>query len=242
LKEMSLPEPSYWYRWDSDSFLGGWLHPYFACPIRPMQIESDYGPIEPSPFQLDFKQVQSEFESLQTQLEGLGGVVVEPTKARHMIALLEQDPFPATETFEYQSCHLMFESDIIPSPIDPKSRRMVLTVCWLTEPLANDSSLSEAELDQLANAVILKGASPFRAMVEFDEDTLSGETYLLAHIEYSRPISFEKTTYLLQRIEGLVTPFLDRLESALGPCFGSVQRATRKYWDEEILMTFKSAQ
>jgi hypothetical protein len=67
LKERSLPEPSYWYRWDSDSFLGGWLHPYFAYPIRPMQIESDYGLVEPSPLQVDLKQVQSEFENLQTQ-------------------------------------------------------------------------------------------------------------------------------------------------------------------------------
>lgn len=233
-----LPEPAYWYRWNSEKSLGVWLHPIFDSPIALMKVEPDHEPLEPFPFQFDLERVRIEISNLRVQVQNLGGVAIEPTKARHMIAILDTDPFPTTEIIEYQGRHLAFEPEIIPSPIDPNSRRVKFTVCWLVKALPNSNPPSASVLEKLADELTQQDYHPFRVTIQSDDQTLSKEVFLIAHVEYLPAIGFEKTDSTLQRIEKPLESTLAQLESSIGLHF-SVERATEQYWDKEIFMRFR---
>jgi hypothetical protein len=184
----SLPQPSRWYRWNSDESLAVWLHPYFDLPIKPMEIEHEDEPLEPFPFGPDVEKVRDEYKNLLKKVEGLGGIAIEPLKARHMVALVDRDPFPTTEITEYQGRHLVFEKKIV--------------------------------------------------TIEVDNHTSSKEIYLLAHFGYSLDAGFESTRTILRCVEPILESNLRRLEAELKSKY-STERVTEKYWDKEILMSFK---
>jgi hypothetical protein len=233
----NLPQPSYWYQWDGEKSLAVWLHPYFDLPIKPMEVEPDDEPLESFPFGPDLGQVRHELEDLRQELECLGGLVVEPLKARHMIALVDNDPFPTQEITIYQGRLLVFEEKVVPSPIDPLSRGAEFTACWLIRSLPNGGLPSESELIGLIDELAQWNYAPFKVAIELDDDTLSKETFLVAHIDYLPSIGFEKTQSFLQKIEQPLELILRRLETDLKSRF-VVERATEKYWDREILMSF----
>jgi hypothetical protein len=235
--ETKLPDPSHWYQWDSERSLGVWLHPIFNSPFRPLTVDYEEEADVASPFQPDLENIQAEINHIKTQAEELGGVVVEPTKARHMIAILDKDPFPVSDVIEYDSQHLVFEPEIIPTPINPNSRRVTFTACWLIKSSPN-GDLSEAAIKESVNKLIQEDFHPFVLRIEIDDRTISKQTFLIIHIDYESGIGFGNTVSFLQDINGSLESLLLQVENALVPFF-DIQRATERYWDEEILMRFK---
>jgi hypothetical protein len=234
----NLLEPSYWYQWDTEKSLGVWLHPNLGLSIRLSQIEPDDEPLDSSFFQYDPEQVRTEMHSLKTQIEVLGGVIVEPSKARHMIAILDKDPFITTEITEYPGRYLVYESQIIPSPINPQSRRVQFTTCWLLKSLQGNPPPTHSDLNKLVESLSLKDYSPFSITAKYDDQTLSKEIFIIAEITYLPTLGFEKTASFLESIERDIDSVVLQVEEVLRSGF-HIQRATECYWDQEILMTFK---
>lgn len=235
--ETKLPEPSYWYQWNNEKALGVWLHPIFDSPLRPLTVEYDEEANASSPLQPHIDNVQVEINHIRAQAEGLGGVVIEPTKARHMIAILDKDPFPVSDIFEYDSDSLIFKPESIPTPINPSSRRVTFTVCWLIKSLPN-GDLSETAINESINKLNQLEIHPFALRILIDDETMSKQTFLVAHIDYEKDIGFGSTISFLLNIDRSLKSLLLQLESLLMSFF-NIERATERYWDEEILMRFR---
>jgi hypothetical protein len=235
--ETKLPEPSHWYQWDSEKSLVVWLHPIFNSPLRPLTVDYEDEPAALSPLQPHLDSIKTEINHIRTQAGELGGVVIEPTKARHMIAILDRDPFPVSDIFEYDSDRLIFEPETVPTPINPASRRVAFTACWLIKPTPS-SDLSEVAIKKSINELIQLDFHPFALRVEIDDQTMSKQTFLIIHIDYENDIGFGSTVSFLQNIKGSLGSLLLQVENALVPFF-DIERATERYWDEEILMRFR---
>jgi hypothetical protein len=238
-EDTNLPQPSQWYQWNIEKSLAMWIHPYLSFPLRIAQIESDYEPLKPFPLGPDPEQVRKELSDLLQQLENLGGAAVEPIKARYMIGLVDEDPFPTQEVVIYQGKDLILGEKVVPSPIDPLSRGIEFIVCWLTKPISNDSVDSESELIGLTDELSRRDYFPFKVTIRLDDSTLSKETFLLAYIDYIPSVGFEKTQSLLNGLDQLLESVLLKLEADLRSRF-VIHRATGEYWDKEILMKFGS--
>ena len=240
--ELRIPEPTSIYPWDEKTHLCVWIHPNLNLRMRPFLAEPDEIPTDDqedysSMFLVDPNIVNNEFERIKEKLASVGGVIIPTDKARHMIAVIDHDPFPKTETVSYRSVDLLRDPEIIPSPIDPTSRAIEFTVCWLISGLTQTS-----ELEKSVKEAIEPGSIPFAFMLETDDDTQSKVPYLLAHIRYTGPIKLQRTDDLLGEIEGSLVALVDQIEELIRKPFGEVKRATKQYWDEEICITFvKSA-
>jgi hypothetical protein len=243
--DLGVPEPTVIYDWDEKTRLCVWIHPNLNVGIRPSLVEPDEIPGDDqedysSLFLADPNIVKNEFNRIQEKLDVIGGIGVHSDKARHMIALIDHDPFPTTETVSYRSVDLLRDPEIIPSPIDPTSRAIEFTVCWLISDLTQASD--KAELEKYTQEAIERGFLPFAFILETDHDTRSKVPYLLAHIRYTGPIRLQRTDDLLGEIEGSLAYLVAQIEELIRKQYRDVKRATQQYWDEEIFITFiKSA-
>jgi len=231
LAKAGVPEPSHWYQWDETQFLGAWLHPYFGLPIAPMDIEPDDEPLEPSPFGPDLEKVRFEQRSWAEKIIHSGGKEVAPEKARHMIAVIDHDPFPTQAQGIFGCKDIILSDRIVPSPIAPSSRQMVFTICWLVDGENRDIDLVKSEVLALSDEL-------FQVFFEYDLETVSRRQFLVIDIRLRITNIFASTRLILQETESELESFLSRIESILKNRL-VVKRATQVYWDKEILMNFK---
>lgn len=243
--ELNLPEPTLAHYWDDKNLLCGWLHPSLRTPVRTMLFEDDEYPQEkpkglfPPFFNSDG--VSKEMNELGNLLEDLEGIRVMPDKARHMIAVVDKDPFPTTEIMLYAPSDLIIDSDtIIPSPIDLRARQIQFTICWiLGESLSNEHQIYELDPHKFLDEILSDDTLPFNISAQIDNNmTLKQNSYLLVHFEYKNPIDTEKTDNLLKELENRIILIIPRIEECLALCFRDFRQATKKYWFDEIFMDF----
>jgi hypothetical protein len=237
--ELNLPEPEVCFGWEKDQLLCVWFHPNLTQPFQILDIELDEVPksgtsisnediiVIRNIFNKDSELVRYNLHQLKQQLENLGGITITPTKARHMIAVVADDPFPGIEVCRYCSSDLIVQSDDIPSPIDPTSRKVLITICWkLKNPVLTDEHLYT--LVQDLTSKLAQNISEI--YVEIHSIDIGQVSYILADFLYTGFIGFDQTNVLLKKIEKLVIPIANEFEEALKSHLQGTTRATKDYW------------
>lgn len=234
LEDDNIPQPTESYEWNTKQALCIWLHPIFNSPFIYSSIEPEYEDIDPHPSKDDLIKAKDYLESIRSKVELLGGVAVDPEKARHMVAIQDEDPYPNFENVIFQGKHLAYDVYIVPSPIDPRSRRFQFSVCW--EIAENNSQ--QLSLDQLMRELQSRDYHPFQSDLFLDTDTLSKATFIINELIFSPDDIFRSTPEVLENATLLALKTINETEKYLSQQTHSV-RATRKYWDKELWMKFR---
>ena len=229
--------PTKTYKWDAINVLCVWLHPNFNSPLVELPIENEYGTFQPI-FEDDIVKGKVNFEKIRKRLESLGGIFEDPEKSRHMIAILEGDPYPNIEYTQFHCKHLAYDIYTIPTPIDPASRSFQFTVCWDVISTLKTEKLSNQFLDELLNELESLNISPCKTNVFLDAENLSKIIFIIFEIEYLPDDKFKPTEQILEKALSFGLRIIEQVESFLASKV-KFNRATRKYWDKELLMTFK---
>ena len=123
---ISAPDETVLWPWDG-RILCGWFHRNLLG-----------GPVLiPSEREEQFMEAPSEeaegarLTKIRDYLMSAEGVeVIDPRKARHMVALVGNDPLEEEEHVRYRTAEVTTFPDDLPSPIDPRSRRFGFSVAW----------------------------------------------------------------------------------------------------------------
>ncbi len=240
--DTGLPEPEQWYQWSETEMLAAWPYPMSDSPFMELDVQPDdesiSTPLFPEP---EPQKAIADMNGLRTQVECLGGRIVEPKKARHMVAIIKEDPIPGTETIDYPGRCLVYDSPTVPSPIDPNSRLFQFTCCWQVEPKAGHSEPPKAELNEFASRLSQQVDDSFSVSTYVDSETESRRTFLISRIDYIHSLGFDRTSDILKNIEGRIEAFLLRIEDVLRSTY-EAKRATEYYWEKEIGLTFRKAE
>jgi hypothetical protein len=218
LANLDIPEPNNSYRWYTD------------FPLATLEIEPDDGPLEPSFFEPNFDQVQSDQKTWIEKLEKAGGKIVAPDKARYMIAVIDKDPFPSTLQDSFH-CKDLYYMEIIPSPILPPSRHLLFTICWLIESEFGD-------IDNIRSDIIALSNEQFQVYFNFDENTLSHKKFIIIDIQPYITNFYAPSRQILEELQPTLKSFLMRIEDVLKNSI-EIKRSTENYWDKEIFMKFR---
>ena len=236
------------YPWDNEQILCGWLHPNLLSPLRPLAIEPDTTDIDVegwvSPFQADPMAVRSRFDQLQDQLTALGGEIIDPQKARHMIAVVNSDPFPTGDIVTFRSIDLLVNySDLIPSPIEPRARRFSFTVCWrLGVPGQHIDWEQVEQARELIEKLARREPAVLACVVDVDPETALKVPYLLVHLQSIDPVGYERMDDWLELRATTIATSVDTFEGSLRARFPAIVRATREYWRNEYGVYFPDDQ
>lgn len=236
-KEKNIAEPTKSYTWDKDTSLCIWLHPTLNSPIVEFPIESEHEPWKPSFSEDNLNEVRHDLQEIRSSVERVGGTLVDPEKARHMVAIRDHDPYPDVEIAEFQARHLAYDVYTVPTPIDPASRRFQFSVCWVVKTKTESKALTNFELDELISKLKEKSYPSFEVEFFSDSQTQSKESFVIAEIEVFSENSQDSTAQVLAKIENLVLGVVIEIEE-ISRQYAEVIRATRIYWDKEILMLF----
>jgi len=237
LKEIDIPEPTSKYRWDDKFFLYVWLHPTLNSPIFEFPIESEHEPLDTSWSEVNSSEIQIELMDIRTKIEGRGGVFVEPEKARHMVAMIDRDPYPDIELAEFSAKHLAYDVYKIPTPIDPLSRRFQFTACWVIRPKTESTPLTETTINKIIDRLRERAYTNLKANFFSDTKTESKEDFILAEIEVYPIEKFDSTISVLSSIEKFIVETLSEIEAVLN-LYAMITKATRVYWEKEIILLF----
>jgi hypothetical protein len=225
MKVHDLPAPSEVLEWYNDEHLCCWLHGNLSPGFRSMLIEAeDHRPDFRSPFEVDPDEARQFFIELTKRIERLGGTLIPPSRARHMIALRRSDPFPDTELIEYRSVNLLTHE--LPSPIEPSSRSTTLTFCWLLDQgrQVEIAPRLKETLDQ-----IFTSSTDLRFSVRIDSESAYG-AFFVVDIEPLTGLGMEKTDRALECLKETALPVVRQMEEALTKHFPNNKRATGEYW------------
>lgn len=231
-----IPEPTDWHEWNDTYSLGIWLHPVFNIPIAQMAIEPEYSDLEPDFMESDLEKAKKELDEIRQKLEVLDSTFVEPEKARHMVAILTSDPYPNTELVICPGKQLAYYLSMVPTPIDPGSRRFQFTACWEIKPM-NDIKFSKAGIGQILSTLRSYDYSPFHTNFYLDDEIITNDTFILLEIEFNPENRFQCTEHALIESEEKVMSLVEDVEKILNQ-LAVYTRSTRRYWDKELLMLF----
>jgi len=149
-----------------------------------------------------------------------------------MVAIAARDPYPRTDIMEFGSFELNFYTSIIPSPIDPNSRRIQFTICWFVKNLQKDSNSIDPELQDIIEQLRKEKFDLFNLNIYTDISLKTSYAYLIVDIDYLPPLGYEKTTSILKKIEKDVNILLISLEKRFNKFL--IRRATRDFYNDEI--------
>ena len=213
------------------------MHPTLNSPIVEFPIESEHESWKPSFSENNLNEVRHDLQEIRFSVEKAGGTPVDPEKARHMVAIHDHDPYPDVEIAEFQARHLAYDVYTVPTPIDPASRRFQFSVCWLVKTTNESRAMTDFELDELLSRLREKNHPGYEVEFFSDSKTQSKESFVIAEIEAYPENGQGSTAQELAKIENLVLGVVIEIEE-IARQYAEVIRATRIYWDKEILMLF----
>jgi hypothetical protein len=236
-KSTKIPVPSKWHKWNKTNSLGLWLHPVLRNPFVQTSIEPEYEDLELHFGTNELEKINKEMDVIRKNLESLGSTFVNPEKARHMIAVIANDPYPNAEQVQYRGKELAYDPSMVPTPINPESRKFQFTVCWEIENGDSKRFLS-ANLEKIISKLTAIDWSPFHIDFFLDNETETKKNYIFIEIEFSPEITFQCTTYALLNVEDKVIPLIEKVEENLSQDI-SFERSTKRYWNEELFILFE---
>lgn len=238
LKKLEIDYPTQVLDWDNSLLLCYWLHPIMNLPFMQLSFEPEYESFDSQVSEQDNLEIDNKFEDIKKRLDPFGSVVIEPAKARHMIAIKENDPYPEINNVVYQGKHIGYFPEMIPMPILPSSREFHFSVCWKIQTDKKTDMGLENILNELINS-LLDDFSENIIRLEFDDDTLKNDLYIICEIKINPINPFQNTEKALKEITPRAVGLVEKIETALSKTI-DFNRATREYWDNEILIIFNS--
>ena len=233
LFEARLPTPTQTLDWCENKILCSWFHGNLAPGLRSKLEEPDeIDSLETFPWGIDVHEANKVFKELAERVDQLGGKIVQPKTARHMLATVEEDPFPSTDMVLYRSVDLIRDPEGIPSPIDPNSRKLEFTVCWrLCEDQQNkDFTLNIAEIvDEIINT-----KHPELIPYSYIDIETIREKYLIVQMSMKNKPDHESTDEVIQKMEYYLELAINDIEEMLKIHFSNLIRSTKEYWKMEI--------
>lgn len=235
-----IQKPTELFEWFEDQVLCSWQHGNLSSGLRSMLIEPDDNDenqeLHQHIFEVDSLEYKISYKKIKLQLESLDATIITPSKARHMIAVVSEDPFPNQNLMEYRSVDLMYTFGKIPSPISPSSRCATITIGWL---LNKKDKLNPDDIlyDEIEKLVIKATQKWTIASIVFDDKTLSGK-YLVIYLDRSFPFGIESTDKTITEDLIELEPIFNNLNDIIKVQFPSAKRATKQFWNNEIGMDF----
>lgn len=214
-----VPEPDQFSDWHgTGKMLCGWFHRNLTGGVIVLGKSEEPGFFEHPPEQEE----DTRLNDLRAFISSIDGVqMVDADKARHMVAAIADDPFPSRETTRFHTGELAYYlEELVPSPIDPSSRRFAVTIAW------KNCTLSEARVEEvIIKAIATHGLKSFeRAQV----DKLDG--YVAVTIKYNpTALGLSSTRDLLEQAHDAASSLITLIENPqlLGE---EARRCTKEYW------------
>lgn len=227
-------KPSLLLRWVDGRSFGAWLRsdfdvglidvPWFGELLFPERVAA----------------IERAFQNIRHGLASVGVEDVSPAKARHMIALVDQDPWPSSEVlFRFVDLE---RSDLWPSPVDVGGRCVSVDVCWRlvdAATLDRESLIAEfrrwwavllekaPEMGDVASGVSLKeGRTGLYVVAQFTIGRLRGDA------------ARKSVESVMRSFVEWLSPALEHVEAEWARCGRSAERATAEYWQEAYGIVF----
>jgi hypothetical protein len=231
--------PTNIYDWESGKKLCVWIHPCLKSSLRDGDIEPDqdneYEPI----FSIESEELKLEISNIKKKLKSIGGIEIAPQKARYMIAVVNnEDPFPNKDIMEFNPFMLICDSRSIPSPIDPTSRRIQFSLCWVINSVRKKSQNIGSCFNLLNLHIKKQDYYPFNLYLRLDSDCEQGRNYIIGHFSYLPQINQEKTITLLENMEMNLVDGIKKVEEHIMKNF-SITKSTANYWQEEFGINYR---
>lgn len=220
------------YSWNSESSLLTWPNPiYFEDSL--VEIDEKNPQISYNP------QIQKKYAKIQAIVEKLGGTVIDPIKARHMMAVIDSDPFPASQNMEFRSVELAYETQNVPTPILPNTRQIRFTVCWLITNFDGNILSLEQMIPRITEKFnkLDEGENYEFDLKYYPPNEYQSSCYFTCNFYLITPIGFENTSDLLAKLEPEIFTLIDRFELVIKEFF-TVSRATEVFWKNVLCVSF----
>ncbi len=248
---MNLHHPNYLFDWNSDQYFCLWIHPKYMSPMLTPNILMDEYPDSDENDLLFFtdeepESVKSLFKDIEKTITDIGGSKVTPEKARHMVAVMDEDPFPIFEDIEYPVSYFFTTGyQDIPSPVDPRKRVIEIMICWFLEPLDNTKASNENQIEtleydikSLIQNITNEQGLPFYTDMRLFSSELNSYICIILELRFNGFVGFERTDEVLINVKNLATPLIDEVENQLIDKFDNIARATGKYLQNELYLDF----
>lgn len=181
----------------------------------------------------------AELARVREALAGLGAELLPPRSARHMAALVGEDPFPP-DGMTYRFVDLE-RGEAYPSPVDARGRWLTLDVCWrfrgdMTPPKRDAVRSCLREWSRVS------AVAPNSYTHEFDETDPAvnpASTFLRLQILEPHRAPLLSTRERLRAFAAHAEPLFKRFEMMLQERGFAATRATREYWDLFCEMSFR---
>lgn len=239
--QVRLPKADFSFEWVGNKEFKGWLYGTLAHGLFISSTAANDEETDNSHDQYRYsEQAESDLTELRRVTKIMGGEVVDPRRARYIVAAILRDPFPSDEEILYGTAELIKHPDDIPSPIDLTARRLEMTVCWnigmKTQQLHQNY---EHQVIKSVETTLAQDVEPLKGYVELDEGSYSKDIYVVLNID--EPENYDPICHIdhrLARFGDFVAPTIQRIELMLKSSFPMIKRATEEYWQSEYDMWF----
>lgn len=232
----NLPEPSEKYRWSDGREFCCWRlgldHGFRSILIEP----DEAGQREPwGPFGPKEEDVIAQTAELTSKLRCAGAEIVSSDRARHMYALVSEDPLPELRDVVYQSCEFLYHWSDVPSPIAPTARRFGFDAVWLLSRVRTREF--EATVDAAKEALRNHQNEFELAEIIYEHSELQA-TYLLVHLVWNRH-STASTDEVLSLLRPPLEKVVEAITHAVCQICPKARLATGAFWRNEIGLLFR---
>ena len=226
--------PSRKFDWSTNEYLCAWLQPGLLSSFRPVCIEADKDELV-SEENIFLKEV--DLSIVKQNITSFGIKLIDSNKARHMFAVVGEDPYPIIEEAWYTPINMIYNFRDIPSPISPNSRVFEFNVYW--KQLSKELDLINLErLNIIINDYLLTCEITSICNISFDSNTITKEIYIIIDLFLDIKDKFESTDNILISIDSYIMNMIRDIEIVINRDYGEVVRATKEYWLNEIGMVF----
>lgn len=214
----SFPQPDDKIEWPWDGrILCGWFHWTLLGGSVGVHVASEQPPLFKEPTD---EEEAARLGAVRDALKAIDGAdLVDPVKARHMLALVGEDPFADSETRVFHTGEVTsYFDELVPSPVLPGSRAFHVEIVWSTKIPVDEL---KAAVQALAESCGLVSSGEWE--VECDGDYVVVEGRL-------KPAGVETlpTFAILEEFRARITCWLAGVEDRFSE--GALTRSTKEYW------------
>ncbi len=214
-----IPEPDECIEWPwNNMMLCAWLHIELLSVVTSFRSTSDYFNF------FDSEEEEKRLYDLEIEISKSDFEIIEPMRARHMIASIGYDPLPEIDKFTFITGEVLSYFDIIPSPINPKSRYFLIEL--VIQISKNQDEIIKKYFER---SDYVKSENSYSER--------SGEYFVLHLYPMGLDLANSPTTNILQKIYFLGQKIIKEVYELVGNKV-KIKICTKEYWKKEFGITF----